>query len=103
VNAAGADFRLQTGSPCIDKGAFLTYATTGGSGNLVTVADARYFSDGYGITAGDVIRVGGNTATITRVSDNTLTLDRSINWSFGDKVSYPYTGVAPDIGALESQ
>jgi parallel beta-helix repeat protein len=103
VNAAGADFRLQPGSPCIDKGAFLTHATTSGSGTSLTVADARYFSDGYGITAGDVIRVGSSTATITRVSGNTLTLDQSITWSAGAPVTYPYTGSAPDIGALESQ
>jgi hypothetical protein len=103
VDAAGGDFHLQAGSGCIDHGTFLTTTTGAGSGTSVTVADGRYFSDGYGITPGDAIMVGGSTATITQVSGNTLTLDRSITWSAGAKVSYPYLGLAPDIGALESQ
>ena len=103
VNAASGDFHLQAGSACIDKGAFLTTTTGAGSGTSVTVADGRYFSDGYGITPGDLIMVGGSTATITQVSGNTLTLDRSITWSAGAAVSYPYLGLRPDIGALESQ
>jgi hypothetical protein len=47
--------------------------------------------------------VGTATATIIQVSGNTLTLDQSITWSAGAPVTYPYTGSAPDIGALESQ
>jgi hypothetical protein len=103
VSAATGDFRLQAGSACIDKGAFLTTTTVAGSGTSVTVADGRYFSDGYTIAAGDTIMVGGTTAIITHVSGNTLTLDRSITWSAGAGVSYSYLGLAPDIGALESQ
>ena len=51
---------------------------------------------------GDLIMIGPNTVRVTQVSGNTLTIDRSISWSAGAPVSYPYTGSAPDMGALES-
>jgi parallel beta-helix repeat protein len=101
VNADAGDFHLQATSGCIDRGAFLAATTAAGSGTSVTVTDGRYFSDGYGITEGDLIMIGTNTVRVTQVSGNTLTLDRGINWSAGDPVSYPYTGSAPDIGAFE--
>src|SRR5207248_6357131 len=85
----------------IDHGAFLAATTAAGSGTSVTVTDGRYFSDGYGITEGDLIMIGTRTVRITHVSGNTLTLDQNITWSAGDHVSYPYAGSAPDIGALE--
>jgi chitodextrinase len=70
----------------------------------LTVADARYFHDGYGMIQGDLIQVGSNSpARVTAVnySTNTITVNRSISWNNGDGVSYEYIGFQPDIGAYE--
>lgn len=96
----------QSGSPAIDAGAFLTTVTSPtGSGSTLTLADAKYFTDGYGIVTGDTIQVGNQTAIITSINydTNTLALDRSISWTNGQGVSLPYNGSKPDIGAYEYQ
>jgi parallel beta-helix repeat protein len=103
VNPASANFTLQATSACVDHGAFLTTATAAGtSSTTLTVADARYFIDGYGMTAGDSIMIGSQRATITQVSGNTLTITPALTWAAGAKVTYPYLGAAPDVGAVES-
>jgi chitodextrinase len=105
VDLTNDNFALQSGSPAIDAGGFLTSTTSAGSGTTIPVADAKYFNNGYGISgvAGDTIMVGSNTATVTGVDydTNTLTVDRSISWNSGDGVSYPYAGSRPDMGAFE--
>lgn len=97
-------YRLQSSSPCIDNGGFLTSTDGSGSGNIIIVHDSRYFSDGYGYIDGDVIRVGSNSPVrVVDVDDdtNTITVDRNISWNDGDAVSYFYAGIAPDIGPYE--
>lgn len=105
VDLAKRDFRLQSSSPCIDAGTFITTATSAGSGTQLPVADARLFVDGFGIAEGDAIQLKGQTqvAKITSINygTNTLTLDRTLTWTQGQGVSVPYVGSAPDIGALE--
>ena len=99
------DFHLQAGSPAIDAGGSLTNTTSAGSGTVVPVADYRYFTDGFGLEAGDLIRVGANAAArVMQVNEtaNTLTVDRALSWNTNDPVSYDYAGNAPDIGAFES-
>ena len=61
------------------------------------------FSNGFGMTFGDLVRVGENEVRITSVDygAQTITVDRQIEWKDGDGVSYPYVGRAPDIGAYE--
>ncbi|MBW2990821.1 right-handed parallel beta-helix repeat-containing protein [Candidatus Woesearchaeota archaeon] len=104
-NPGSGNFNLQSNSPCIDKGAFLTTVTSSsGSGTSLQVEDARYFTDGMGIIEGDLIKVGSN--PLNRITDvdystNTITLEQSITWNNGDAVTYPYYGTAPDIGAIE--
>ncbi len=96
------DFRLGETSPCLNRGNFLTKTVDSGSGRIVGVEDARYFSDGFGLAAGDQIMVGkNNPAVITSVdyAGNTITLDRDISWNKADGLSYAYAGAAPDIGA----
>lgn len=94
----------QSGSPCVDKGAFLTTVTSSsGAGTLFTVTDASYFYDGYGLLAGDTIMVGGAVATIASINyvTNTITLTTPISWIKGANVSLPYGGSRPDVGAYE--
>jgi hypothetical protein len=104
TNAAAHDFSLQTGSPAIDAGGFLTTAVGSGSNSTtLTVADAKYFSDGKSAVTGDTIRVGASSATVSSVnySTNVITLGSPLTWSNGAGVSYPYNGSAPDMGAYE--
>ena len=99
------DFHLQSGSPAIDAGQFLTETTSAGSGTIMNVADAGYFTDGLGITEGDLIQLEGQdlTATITSIdyNSNTITLDSSLTWNANQGVSLAYSGSAPDIGAYD--
>ncbi|MCJ7751950.1 MAG: S-layer homology domain-containing protein, partial [Armatimonadetes bacterium] len=103
VDPAGGDFTLQATSPCIDAGGPLTHTTASGSGTVIPVADALYFSDGKGIVAADVIRVGGQPATIVHVdyAGNQLEVSASLSWASDDQVTLDYTGSGPDIGAFE--
>jgi Putative metal-binding motif/Pel9A-like, right handed beta helix region len=100
------DFSLKASSPCVDKGGFLTRATSAGtSSKTLKVQDAGYFTDGLGVMEGDLIQLEGVTGTvvITKVdhSTNTLTLDRAISWKSNAGVALPYHGSAPDQGAYE--
>ena len=102
----GFDFSLQSNSPAIDAGTFLTETTSSGSGTTLTVDDAKFFSDGLNATQGDLIVVGNNDPvriTDVNYSTNQLTLNQSISWNDNDNVSLPYSGSAPDIGAYEYQ
>lgn len=104
LDAAAGNFALDPSSPCVDAGGFLTTTTSTGSGTIVPVADACYFSDGIGLIAGDAVQIGLNETAIVIGVDyaaNVLTLDRALNWTAGDGVGYPYEGVAPDMGAHE--
>lgn len=93
-------------SPLIDAGRILTHAVGDGSGNTVSVQDAAFFFDGFGIEGqtGDTVVIGGTQAVVEAadIETNTLTLDREVDWSDGDAVSLPYSGSAPDIGAYET-
>jgi hypothetical protein len=105
VDAAKRDYHLQSTSPCIDAGTFLTTTASAGSGTKLPVTDARLFVDGFGIADGDSIQLQGQTqvAKVTQIdySTNTLTLDTTLTWAKGLGVSAPYSGTAPDIGAFE--
>ncbi|HBG07223.1 MAG: hypothetical protein A2075_09595 [Geobacteraceae bacterium GWC2_58_44] len=96
--------RPLAGSPVKDAGASLTTITSAsGSGTTITVDDAYYFSDGFGIINGDNVQINNQLVAIKAVNyaTNTLTLARSISWTEGDAVNLPYSGKAPDIGAFE--
>ena len=99
------DFELAAGSPGRDAAAPLTTTTGTGSGTEITVADASYFNDGYGLGPGDVISVGAERELrVMRVdfAANKLLLNRSIGWADRAPVNLEYAGAAPDIGAVEA-
>jgi hypothetical protein len=104
-NINNFDFHLQSTSPAINSGVFLTTTTSMGTGSVIQVTDAGYFIDGFGITNGDVIQLQGQsqTATINSINytTNTITVDGSLTWTSGLGVSLAYSGTAPDIGAYE--
>ena len=101
------DFTLQALSPAIDAGAWLTTITTNDTSSpsdTFTVADGGYFYDGWDIDGetGDVIRTeNGQTATITDVTGNVITLDAAITWTTDEGIALDYAGTKPDIGAEE--
>ncbi len=99
------DFSLKSSSPGVDAGTAVTFATSGGTGSTsLTVDDAYFFCDGFGITEGDVIRIDSGAAVSIRAIDygrNTISLSEPRNWSSGSGVSLAYSGKAPDIGAYE--
>jgi parallel beta-helix repeat protein len=98
------NFRLQSGSPAIDAGDFLTRTVGSGSGNIITVRDASHFTNGLGVAIGDTIKVGTNIPVAVAEVDYTkqrIRVDKNISWASGDGVSYLYSGSAPDLGAYE--
>jgi len=103
VDAGGDDFELQGTSPCVDAGAALTRTNGSGTGRVVTVDDALYFTDGYGIIDGDAIRIGDDSCTVVDVDydNDQITIEDTIAWSDEDSVSMDYQGNAPDIGRYE--
>jgi parallel beta-helix repeat protein len=105
VDPTTYNFSLQPGSPLIGAGAILARTTNAGQGNTVSVTDAGYFSDGFGIGNGDAITIGGTVVNILAIdyANNSITVDRVIRWGKNDPVSFPFAGIAPDMGADNTQ
>lgn len=106
VDPLSHKFLLNEESQMINAGSFLT--TAAGSGvqsNQLAVADAIYFSDGFGIKGGDSIQFENQTESVEIATidyaTNTLTLNSAMSWNDGDGVALQYSGTAPDIGAFE--
>ena len=99
------DFNLKPTSKCIDAGSALTKTTDAGKGTVVTVADALFFTDGYGLVDPDVIRIGEHKATIASVDyqANKITLAEPIEWQVDTPVFTDYQGKGPDLGAFEAK
>ncbi len=99
------DFRLRARSPCIDAGGFLTRTTAGGRGTAIPVADAGFFSDGYGIVEGDLIQLEGEMKRLKIVKvdydSNVIQVEGPVAWKEGQGVSQPFKGSRPDIGVYE--
>lgn len=102
-DAESRDFRLRSGSPALDAGLPLTATRSSGSGSVVEIEDARYFTNGYGVVEPDIIRVGEQRVTVLDVDFalHRITVDRPIVWKQGDPVTLDYVGQGPDIGAFE--
>jgi parallel beta-helix repeat protein len=104
-DATNFNFSLQPASPLIGKGTILARTTNAGSGKTVLVTDASYFSDGFGIGSGDRIVIGSSQVIIVDIDfvNRSISIDRVIDWQKGDTVSFPFHGIAPDIGAGNPQ
>jgi 50S ribosomal subunit-associated GTPase HflX len=61
--------------------------------------------EGKILVQGDEIMVGTQRARVVAVDRerSALRLDRSVRWSRGTSVSYPYEGAGPDVGAREAR
>ena len=110
--------KLKDDSPCIDAGKFLTTTVGSGSGKVITVKDAgwftagfnadvpdkEWFSGGFNEPQGSIIRVGDDgplRVVSVNYANNTITVDKSISWGNGEGVSLYFVGSKPDVGALE--
>ena len=79
------DFQVAPSSPAYGAGGPLTTVTANSTGNSVRVEDARWFSDGFGATSGDVITIGSQNVRITNINfeNNTLIVNQKIRVSVG--------------------
>lgn len=102
------NFTLNSTSPCIDAGTWLTQTDGSGTSSWVTVDEANYFFEGISTLGvdGDNIFVGADIdLMITEINytNNSFKVNRSINWGDDENVSLSdYNGSSPDIGAIES-
>jgi hypothetical protein len=104
-NPSEGDFSLSEESVNIDSGSALTKTTSEGSGIVVPVVDALYFSDGFGLMEGDKIRIGNQLVVVIMAFDyqrNIIRVDHQISWNKDETVSYDFSGASPDRGAKEA-
>lgn len=105
VNADDGDFRLAAGSPAVDTGAHLAKTTSAGKKTkVIPVDDVYFFTDGYGIIPGDIVRIGSNKSVqITGVDYNagTITVTEPVTFGEGDFVDLQFLGSSPDMGINE--
>jgi hypothetical protein len=89
----------------IDKGDCLSRTCSAGKGTRLPLENVLPFSDGFSAVLGDTIQLAstGEKAVVVSVDreNGCLVLDRSLAWSKGEGVSYPWNGAAPDLGSLE--
>ena len=99
------NFYLQSSSPAINQGIYVTKTVNSGTSTTVQLEDAGFFTNGYGISEGDIIQFEGQPQQLKiREVDyitNTLTLNKTVLYTNGDGVSLKYIENAPDMGAFE--
>jgi hypothetical protein len=96
------NFNLNAISPALQAGRCATEATNAGTlSTTLTVGDPYFFTNGYGATGGDTIRIGGGEPVSILAIDystGTITLDDPRTWRAGDGVHTWYEGSSPNIG-----
>ena len=93
-----ADKTLKQGSTGFGQIVPLTTTTSAKTNSTsLVVADAGYFTDGYGLIPGDRILIDGTidrTVTAVNYDTNTITLNSSATWNSGVSVGY-YNAASP--------
>ncbi len=107
---------ISNSSPAVNTGSYLTKVAPSdtGTGSSLIVEESGYFQDGWAAVSPDWIAIGTptNIAQIVSInhSNNTITLDRTLNRSVGNLVwlykdsngKQVLYGSAPDIGSYET-
>lgn len=101
VNAAGRDYRLAVDNPAaIDGGAFFMRTADAGTRTALLPVDGdphTYF------WPGDEIQIEGTgLRKVVSMTTRSITLDAPATFNRGKGVHLPWTGVRPDLGALEA-
>jgi len=100
-----SDFVLANNSECRGAADDLTVTVNSGTSNVIKVVDASYFSNGYGIIEGDMIKVGNNPAVrivAINYSNNEITVESTISWQQNTGVNLNFSGSRPDMGILNN-
>ena len=107
------NYSLTGGSPGLNQGVDLTQASSGKSNStLLDVDDASWFIDNRGLPdsrfgpyAGGPyqVMIGADQRGIVNVnlSTNRIILDAPLTWTNNEQINYPWTGSAPNIGAVQ--
>ncbi|NOT38380.1 MAG: hypothetical protein HOP11_13495 [Saprospiraceae bacterium] len=108
VNAENYNFTIQPSSKMIDQGAYMTTLSVDAvNDTVITVEDAAYFYDGFGIDGlnGDSIKLENSTDYFTIKSvdyvQRKLTINKPLSVKKGSYISQLYYGEKPDIGIVE--
>ncbi len=110
VSASERDFRLSDGSPAIDASVELAHVLSstpsGDGGTVLTVDDALWFFDGWGLPGqlGDVLMTAsGDVLHVTTIdyAANTITVEETVAPEPGEGLAYAFTGAAGELGAHE--
>ena len=104
VNTSSADYHLSFYSPLRNAGRPIAYATNSGSSSTtLTVDDTYVLFDGWGVTSGDSIIIGGAPEVLISSINNVtgiVTLSSPRTWSSGSAINFPHT-IGNDIGAYK--
>lgn len=101
------DLHLIQSSIHLNQGEFVTRTSSSGSGTVLSVMDASFFTDGFQAPGaeGDIIQLEGSQSRARVIAidygKNTLTLDSPMSWSAGRGVHLAYAESRPDMGAYE--
>lgn len=105
TNYAANAFTLQTDSPAKNTGQYITLANGAGeSATALVVDDAEYFTDGFTLTGGDIIKIGANdpvAITAINYDTKTITIATAQTWSDNAEIYWRDQDATPDIGAWE--
>lgn len=116
VNYSGGDFRIQTGSPAKNIGKAITLAAGAGDNTTTLIVDdSEYFTDGFTLTGGDIIKIGSNDpVTITSINytgaetedacngvANCIIISAAKTWADNAEIYWRDQDTTPDIGAWE--
>lgn len=105
VDADGGNFTLASNSPAIGAGTHMAH--TSGQGVLTTtvpIDDPYWFTDGFGLVPGDLVKIGDNapvTITVVNYTASTLSVSSPVIFTAGNNVDIAnFQGSAPDMGAV---